>query len=1580
MLENGSLSKLLQTYFPVQSANYVRTELPIRIAHRIRDMQALPYVVVRQEMVAKVYELYWDAFEKIRNYPPITNLDENKKFCEFIQGLLNQHSPVIPNLALGLSLTSSYLTPDDLDSFFRRMLVSRISRRVICEHHIALSDTLAGRHPDGTKGHVGVIYNEIKIKDTIERCVKMLKQRPRDMADDEELKSMGARKGAEENWPTFKIDGHLDTKVSYIKEHLEYIIFEIFKNAARFSMLRRAHGDVPPVIRTTIVSGDEDILIRVSDQGGGVTPEINSTADLFSFSHVRNSTRLAKDRLSALRDASLRERGFTGTIAEQLNEKAQKEAAKKKATEPFVRRIGFGLPLSNIFATYFGGSLELISLEGWGLDVYIRLPRLGTNLEGIETRVANNPQAKYLPSAQIQTKDTDRMRSATKKAQGKEKKAPARDDKPVGIAFYACDWISCEPEHPIQPPAQADASGEKPKFFPLFYKKPKADEATTSGGDDPPNVTRTPMQLDDVDPVSSPPQGMSFLPMDKASEPSIPPTPAGDDTDMSALHSIFSLPVPTLKTKESAGSLQKKSSASSSKSRRPSTTKRKSPSSIAPTPPSKSPRLGPEKDATSTRKASPLSNPPEVIHLSDEDEEPVPAKSQPGSSNAQPNAAASPLAPVAGPPQPPKPTHPFFAPRKAKDAPTAPAAEVNITSSPVAGPPRSPKPTHPFFAPRKAKDPPTAPAPEVHIIIDDDSMTGSHRDPIRISSPPDSPVIVRSRPPPAKKRRLEPKDAPWPSAEFQHVKGLDVERDVSLSSLPFDRRIPSSSTVSRTESTLKTALPPLPPRELPPQQVSAAPELDQRSIESALLSIPQSHLRLPAFSPLVKHLYSGERLGDQVDPWTDRWRPRKARHVLGNEENAQYLKTWLRTLELGNETVVTAVPQAQGQGDSIGSSPPGKRKGKGKAKAETLKVPKRPVVVRKVERVRPVKRKKRKNGWGSDDDWIVSDDEADFNYPQEEGDEPQPLRFRPSVSPCKPRADSQRPYGLHLLDGDSDEEGDTPKPIFSPLTNSILLSGPPGSGKTAAIYACAEELGWEVYEVYPGMGKRSGTNLSAIVDGVCKNHVIGVGMPVNSSKAMPPSPKKSVGNRMGEKAGLKNFFKRPRGDEEEGGAPNGSQGEPIVLDDHAAPDKVNSHVANVAELVLESVHENDRGDKGVQIQQSLILLEEVDILFAEDKNFWPTVVDLIAASRRPVVMTCNDPSLVPCEDLPLQATLAFEPASVAVMTSYIRCLALAIGKVVPEQTAREITEGSRYRPIAADLPDQPVHPLPYQEPPVIDLRRAIQQLQFSCGETVSPVAPEGWTDSVCDWARSDDQDDGGEEPKPGKELSSLWRFMDLVSVADAHMNRRPSRELEALSIDRYQDGPDDEIGHRILRKWPSSEDDAGTFYAKDEEITLESLAVARGYLQQKGLGAFYRRGTCRELDNEVHSDKLLSRTSFDCEWLYKARADHQRLLVGFLDELLVTPDVPLLPRPAMILDYVPYVQEMVRVDDELDALARSMREGDAEDLMGVFSSRRRGVAQRQSLRIGARVPPTHERYISLGADGLHAARESRLVV
>ncbi|KAG8936751.1 hypothetical protein FRC02_012033 [Tulasnella sp. 418] len=348
----------------IKSANYVRTELPTRIAHRIRDMQALPYIVVTQEMVSKVYELYWDAFEKLRQYPAITTMEENARFCKFLQGLLNAHSPVIPYLALGLSLSSTHLTANELDDFFRRMLVSRISRRVIAEHHIALSDTMAGRHPDGPHGHVGLIYNELNLEATIGRCVDLLKRRPAGVADDvEDSDVMRNRmlRYEKDKWPKVIIDGHLDTRLSYIKEHLEYILFEILKNSMRFTIIKHLNSPERPVIRATIVSDDNDVHVRISDQGGGITPEINETTDLFSFSHLRNSMRLTTSRIGALLDASASENGVKGTISEQIEPPPESGTVEKavnlrtrSGSYKLASRIGLGLPMSNIIATYFG--------------------------------------------------------------------------------------------------------------------------------------------------------------------------------------------------------------------------------------------------------------------------------------------------------------------------------------------------------------------------------------------------------------------------------------------------------------------------------------------------------------------------------------------------------------------------------------------------------------------------------------------------------------------------------------------------------------------------------------------------------------------------------------------------------------------------------------------------------------------------------------------------------------------------------------------------------------------------------------------------------------------------------------------------------------------------------------------------------------------------------------------------------------------------------------------------------------------------------------------------------------------------
>ncbi|KAF8621614.1 hypothetical protein AX15_007634 [Amanita polypyramis BW_CC] len=375
----------------VKSANYVRTELPVRIAHRLRDLQSLPYVVVTQEGVAKVYELYWSAFEKLRRYPPVTNLADNENFCKFLSGLLNEHGIVIPNLSLGLSLSSPYLPPDQLDSFMRRMLISRISRRVLAEHHIALSNHYAGRGHVPKEPHVGIIFTGLNVKKSIEKCAKLLKERPTSMKG-----CLGVRDHIRD-WPDVIVDGYASTEFPYIREHLEYIIFELLKNSMRATVEKHRDTSTLPPILATVAAGDNDVSIRISDQGGGlldVENNIKAPADLFSFSHLRNAARMEDARLGALRTMSSSPEGVKATIDEQVGrwqKSGGQSEASSRSTDPEQKagisphpRLGIGLPMSNIFATYFGGNLDLVSLDGWGTDAYVRLPKLGTNLEGIE--------------------------------------------------------------------------------------------------------------------------------------------------------------------------------------------------------------------------------------------------------------------------------------------------------------------------------------------------------------------------------------------------------------------------------------------------------------------------------------------------------------------------------------------------------------------------------------------------------------------------------------------------------------------------------------------------------------------------------------------------------------------------------------------------------------------------------------------------------------------------------------------------------------------------------------------------------------------------------------------------------------------------------------------------------------------------------------------------------------------------------------------------------------------------------------------------------------------------------------------
>lgn len=145
-------------------------------------------------------------------------------------------------------------------------------------------------------------------------------------------------------------------------------------------------------------------------------------------------------------------------------------------------------------------------------------------------------------------------------------------------------------------------------------------------------------------------------------------------------------------------------------------------------------------------------------------------------------------------------------------------------------------------------------------------------------------------------------------------------------------------------------------------------------------------------------------------------------------------------------------------------------------------------------------------------------------------------------------------------DSDSDDGGgpsfrlgrapSAQRSVFRSLTNLILLRGPRGSGKTSAVHAVATELNWSVFEVYPGIGKRGAKDIERYVGDVGKNHMV-------RSGNGPGSPKKATKSMFA-------MFRKPQ-------------------DEAEAP----------------------AAEEAPRTTQSLILFDEVDVLFREEKDFWP---------------------------------------------------------------------------------------------------------------------------------------------------------------------------------------------------------------------------------------------------------------------------------------------------------------------------------------------------------------------------------------
>ncbi|KAA1073450.1 hypothetical protein PGT21_012616 [Puccinia graminis f. sp. tritici] len=477
--------------------------------------------------------------------------------------------------------------------------------------------------------------------------------------------------------------------------------------------------------------------------------------------------------------------------------------------------------------------------------------------------------------------------------------------------------------------------------------------------------------------------------------------------------------------------------------------------------------------------------------------------------------------------------------------------------------------------------------------------------------------------------------------------------------------------------------------------------------------------------------------------WTATFAPKRAAEILGDQnlQSAQTLKSWL--LEIALKEATNSNHNEDQTDSSTQNNQPGnrkkgattKRKKKKKQKAEEKKNQKR-VIIRAVS---PRKRRKTRRlvdgGDESDglDDFIVADSDEDTIYAQDISISDSELG--PLSGGCSPRK-RQRSVSVlhpefaptaHHHEGADEErlaEEHEVRFEFEHLTNLILLKGPHGSGKSCAVQAVAQELGWEVFEVNPSQ-LRTRKEVDRLIGDVSRNHVLSCSAKLSSSAfkssaaSAPP-----LANPSSKSSALKKvnpFDKMMKATREQASKPE-PQTEDIVIDEECP-----GSIASKSERVGEGGSSDQTNKK---TKQSLILLEEVDIVYGQDKDFWAGVVELVSKSMRPVVMTCNDSSVIPVESLPVQTILEFSPAPVELVSGFLEVVCMIEGHLIDREIlARFYREHVFRMPGELKLkrlkcsstpmvelfqePSLPVSLDPSQlHPP--DLRRTLCQLQFLC--------------------------------------------------------------------------------------------------------------------------------------------------------------------------------------------------------------------------------------------------------------------------
>uniref|UniRef100_A0A7S4VKG9 Protein-serine/threonine kinase n=1 Tax=Ditylum brightwellii TaxID=49249 RepID=A0A7S4VKG9_9STRA len=336
----------------LQVASFLRRELPIRLAHRIQDLDCVP-LMRDMPSVIKVKDIYAQSLLTLSSMPKIHTSAQEEDFANSLETLYQRHSNVLIQMAKGAfelraavrdgqikharTKTSGALHFEQMEEchdFLDRFYMSRVGIRVLAGQYLAL------RQPP-LENYIGMICHQTSPLEIVRHAV-----------DDASM--MCCRKFGDA--PEVIISGRLDLTFPYIPTHLHYILLELLKNAMRATVEHHGVDNHYPPVRVIIADGNEneDVVIKVADEGGGIPR--SHVKKIWSYLFTTANPSIQESMMT-----------FSGDVDHSVDSP--------------LAGLGYGLPISRSYARYFGGDVSIMSMEGYGTDAFVYLTRMGRSRE-----------------------------------------------------------------------------------------------------------------------------------------------------------------------------------------------------------------------------------------------------------------------------------------------------------------------------------------------------------------------------------------------------------------------------------------------------------------------------------------------------------------------------------------------------------------------------------------------------------------------------------------------------------------------------------------------------------------------------------------------------------------------------------------------------------------------------------------------------------------------------------------------------------------------------------------------------------------------------------------------------------------------------------------------------------------------------------------------------------------------------------------------------------------------------------------------------------------------------------------------